>query len=116
MIIESKKFIGCCGTYCKTCKPFKEGYCKGCKIGYKSKERDINRTKCKIKLCCIKEKNFISCADCDKYLICKKISKKFGKEKYNFKKCMQSLEFIKNNGYDNFIKIAENWKGPFGKI
>lgn len=110
------KYIGCCGTYCKTCKPYIEGYCKGCKLGYYTGKRDINRAKCIIKLCCIKEKKYSSCADCDKYLTCKKIKKKFGNDKYNFKKCMQCLDFIKNNGYDKFTKIADKWKGPFGKI
>jgi len=28
------RFIGCCGAYCKTCKAFIDGSCKGCKLGY----------------------------------------------------------------------------------
>jgi hypothetical protein len=36
---NSIRFVGCCGAYCKTCKPFIEGTCKGCKLGYENKER-----------------------------------------------------------------------------
>jgi hypothetical protein len=109
-------YIGCCGTYCKTCKPFIDGFCKGCRIGYEDGKRDINKAKCIIKLCCMKEKGYEMCADCGEFSSCDKIKTKFGKEKYNFKKCMQCLDFIKKNGYSKFIKIAENWKGPYGKL
>ena len=50
--------IGCCGAYCKTCRSYTTGNnCRGCKLGYESGERDINKAKCKIKVCCCKEKN-----------------------------------------------------------
>lgn len=64
----------------------------------------------------MKEKEYETCADCAEFSSCEKIGTKFGKEKYNFKKCMQCLEFIKKNGYSKFINIAEKWKGPFGKL
>ena len=48
-------FISCCGFYCKTCKEYKANLCRGCKLGYEKKQRDINKAKCKIKLCCIKK-------------------------------------------------------------
>jgi hypothetical protein len=42
-MMNSKRYIGCCGAYCKTCKPFIEGACKGCKIGFDTGERGINK-------------------------------------------------------------------------
>ena len=48
--------IGCCGAYCKTCPPLIENYCKGCKLGYDTGKSDINDAKCKMKVCCFKEK------------------------------------------------------------
>jgi hypothetical protein len=107
-------YIGCCGVYCKTCKPYIDGFCKGCRLGYEDGKRDINKAKCIIKLCCMKEKEYETCADCAEFLSCEKIITKFGKEKYNYKKCMQCLDYIKKNGRDKFIKIASKWKGPFG--
>jgi hypothetical protein len=50
------KLIGCCGAYCKTCRPLIEGYYKGCKLGYDEWNRDINHAKCKMKVCYFKEK------------------------------------------------------------
>ena len=65
-----KRYIGCCGAYCKTCKPFIDGACKGCKIGFDSGQRDINKAKCKIKLCCFRDSEFDTCADCPKLESC----------------------------------------------
>ena len=65
--------IGCCGAYCKKCiqqqkqKYPNENCCLGCKIGYRIKTRNIERAKCKIKICCFKEKQLQTCADCSKY-------------------------------------------------
>jgi hypothetical protein len=114
--IDPKEYIGCCGTYCATCKPFVDGFCKGCRLGYKEGERDINRAKCKIKLCCMREKEFDTCAECEEYSLCEKIIVKFGKEKYNHKKCMQCLDYISEHGFSVFIENAEKWKGPYGRL
>jgi hypothetical protein len=47
--------IGCCGAYCKPClerlrknNPA-ERLCWDCKLGYASGERNINRSRCKVK-------------------------------------------------------------------
>lgn len=109
-------FIGCCGTYCKTCKPFIEGYCKGCKLGYHTGQRDINKAKCKIKVCCLKEKKLGTCADCPDFSGCKIIHSFHDKSGYKYKKYKQSMEFIRKNGYQKFIKLANKWKGPYGKL
>jgi hypothetical protein len=113
---SSKTYIACCGAYCKTCKPYNEGHCKGCKIGYESGERDINKTKCKIKLCCFRDNKFHSCADCSKLESCNIVGSMYAKKGYKYKKYKESLEFIKENGYPKFIKLANKWKEPYGKL
>lgn len=111
-----ENYIACCGCYCKTCKAFINLNCRGCKIGYDDNERDINKAKCKIKICCHKDKKLSTCAECIDYPKCSIISDKFKVGSYDNKKCLESLEYIKNNGYNNFIKKANNWKNNFGKL
>jgi hypothetical protein len=60
----------------------KEQACKGCKLGYDTGGRDIDKAKCRIKVCCLK-KRYNSCADCSE----------------------QAIEFIKQNGYPEFLKM-----------
>ncbi len=114
--------IGCCGAYCRTCIEWQkdkypnERTCRGCKLGYERGERDINKTKCKMKICCFKERKFETCADCPDYSTCKIIHGFYDKRGYKYKKYKQSIEFIRKNGYDKFIKIADSWKGPHGKL
>ena len=113
---NSIKYVGCCGAYCKTCKPFVEGYCKGCKLGYDKGERDINRAKCKMKVCCFKVKKLQTCADCSDYPTCKIINSFHDKSGVKYKKYKQSMEFIRKQGYSKFIKLANEWKRPYGKL
>ena len=109
--------IGCCGAYCKTCRSSPTGSrCRGCKLGYKEGERDINRTKCKLKVCCFKERKLETCADCSDYSTCKKIHVFHDKSGYKYKKYKGSIEFIRKNGYAKFIECANKWKGPYGKL
>ncbi len=111
-----KIYIACCGAYCRTCKPFIEGHCKGCKVGYNLDNRDINRAKCKIKLCCFRDNKFDSCAECSKFSNCEIFFGRFKIGTRDNKKYQESLAFIKKNGYLKFIKLADNWKGPCGKL
>jgi hypothetical protein len=113
-VFMSKEELGCCGAYCKTCKVFIENLCKGCKLGYKNGERDINKAKCKMKICCIKN-NFYSCADCPRYSLCNTINEFYNKNGFKYKKYKQAIEYIRQNGYDKFFKIADNWKNVYGK-
>ena len=109
--------IGCCGAYCKTCRISSSGInCQGCKLGYENGERDINKARCKIKICCFKDRKFETCADCPEISTCKIIFTFHDKNWYKYKKYKQSIEFIKKHGYTKFIKIADKWKGPYGKI
>ena len=109
-------FVGCCGAYCKTCKPFVEGFCKGCKLGSAEGERDINKAKCVLKVCCFGERKLETCADCKDYPTCKKIRSFHDKSGYKYKKYKQSIEFIRENRYAKYIEIAEGWSGPYGKF
>lgn len=106
--------IGCCGAYCGTCKELANQICKGCKIGYGYGERDINKAKCGIKKCCIKN-CFSTCADCSSFSSCMIINEFYSKRGYKYGKYKEAIEFIKKNGYDKFLRIADTWKNVYGK-
>ncbi|RZN43908.1 MAG: DUF3795 domain-containing protein [Methanophagales archaeon ANME-1-THS] len=108
--------IGCCGAYCKTCPALRDGSCRSCKLGYETGEREINRAKCAMKVCCFKERAYETCADCPDYSSCGIIQGFYNKKGYKYKKYKHSLDFVRKNGYDNFLQRADNWKGPFGKL
>ncbi|HPR42624.1 MAG TPA: DUF3795 domain-containing protein [Candidatus Methanofastidiosa archaeon] len=108
-------YIGCCGAYCKTCRALGDGSCKGCKLGYGEGGRDINKAKCNIKICCFKEKRYETCADCPDFPKCDIINGFYSKNGFKYKKYKQAIEFIIKNGYSDFIRLANNWRGPYGK-
>jgi hypothetical protein len=110
-----KRYIGCCGAYCRTCKPFNEGYCKGCKIGFDTGERDIDKAKCKIKLCCFRDKKLDTCSDCDEINNCRILGSWYAKSGSKYKKYKEAIYFIREHGYLDFIYIADKWKNAFGK-
>jgi len=112
--MKDNVLLGCCGAYCKTCTAFTVNFCKGCKVGYADKSRDILKAKCKIKICCIM-KGYISCADCDIFESCKIIHSLFSKNGYKYKKYEEAIMYIRNNGYDKFFVIANSWKMQYGK-
>jgi hypothetical protein len=110
----SKEQIGCCGSYCGTCKALKENACRGCKIGYQNGKRDLSKARCKIKICCMRN-NFVSCADCREYCSCNIIQDFHSKNGYKYKKYREAITFIKENGYDKYLKIANKWSKQYGK-
>ncbi|MBN2065860.1 MAG: DUF3795 domain-containing protein [Candidatus Thermoplasmatota archaeon] len=110
------RYIGCCGAYCKTCPPYNDGYCKGCKQGYENGERNIDAAKCKMKVCCIKEKKIETCADCTDYNTCTILHEFQTKNGYKYKKYKQSLEFIRTHGYKEFLKKTKDWKHAYGPL
>jgi len=113
----SVREIGCCGAYCKTCIGFlTKGQCKGCKLGYEDSSRDISKSKCNYKNCCYRDRKLETCADCNKYSLCKLIHGLYAKKGYKYKKYKQSVEYIRTNGYEAFLILANNWKGPYGKL
>ena len=107
--------IGCCGAYCRTCKEYQKDLCKGCKLGYDTGERDINRAKCRIKLCCFKERELQTCADCNDMDTCEIIQSWFAKG-YKYQLYQRSLIYIRENGYDRFIEKADDWNNAKGKL
>lgn len=106
---------GCCGAYCGTCRVIAEGLCKGCKAGYDNGERDITRAKCAMKVCCVTKK-YGTCADCPNFTDCATLAGFYGKNGYKYKKYREALEFIRLNGYQEFLVLADQWKGPYGKL
>jgi hypothetical protein len=113
----SVREIGCCGAYCKTCRESSTGSnCLGCKLGYESGQRDLNKAKCRIKLCCFRDRGLETCADCPDYPACNIIFSFHDKSGYKYKKYKQSIDFIRENGYEEFLEIAGNWTGPYGRL
>jgi hypothetical protein len=113
--------IGCCGAYCKTCiiqqeetYPNERTY-GGCKLGYDRGERDLGNAKCEIKVCCFRDKELETCADC-LTCPCEIVSAFWGKKGWKYGQYKKQLEFIKDCGYDEFLKRADTWKGPHGKL
>ena len=113
---KPENYISCCGFYCKTCKVYKTSYCKGCKLGYETNKRDINKAKCNIKLCCYKDKQLITCAECKNFEDCEVVKARFKPGTYENKKCIEQLNFIKKNGCASFIEIANSWKNHYGRL
>jgi hypothetical protein len=109
--------IGCCGAYCGTCRPLIEGICLGCRLGYDTGERDIDKARCKMKVCCIKRLGTAgTCADCPDCLTCDTLQVFYGKKGYKYQKYRQSMEYLRTHGYDSFLEAAAKWKGAYGKL
>ena len=111
-----RRYAGCCGAYCKTCKPFVSGACKGCKIGFDTGERDISKAKCKIKLCCFRDRQLDTCADCADLENCETIAGWYAKNGYKYKKYKEAVYFIRDHGYEEFLNIAGTWNNAYGKM
>ena len=60
-------------------------------------------------------KQFDSCADCDQYGSCDIIQTFYVKNGYKYKKYKEALNFIRSEGYDVFIQIADGWNMQYGK-
>ena len=113
--------IGCCGAYCRTCmeqqkqKYPNERTCLGCKLGYESGKRDLSKAKCEIKVCCFREKQLETCADC-KDFPCPILFGFWSKKGWKYQQYKKQLEYLKQNGYVVFLRNADAWKGPHGKL
>jgi hypothetical protein len=108
--------IGCCGAFCATCRELTGGHCHGCKLGYESGERHISKARCKIKVCCFRDRRLETCADCADYASCETIRSFQDKSGYKYRKYKQALDFIRERGYDEFLRLARSWKGPYGRL
>ena len=67
-----------------------------------------------MKVCCI-GKGFTSCADCDDYQRCEIINTFYSKNGYKYSKYREATLFIRQKGYDEFLKIADTWNKQYGK-
>jgi len=76
----------------------------------------MNRIRCEMKKCCFKEKKYKTCADCEKYPSCTIIQGFYDKKGYKYKKYKESIEFIRQNGYDSFYTKAEKWNNVYGRF
>jgi len=112
--VTLEKYIGFCGFYCRTCRAYADGQCRGCTPGYDTGERDIARAKCKIKLCCFRDNKLETCADCADFPSCELIRGRF--TDYKLRRSLEFLDFIKNEGYPAFIERADTWKDCLGKL
>ena len=106
--------IGCCGAYCGTCKVIRENQCLGCKLGYADGSRDLEKARCKIKVCCM-NKGYNSCADCREVDACEILQSFFHKNGYKYRKYKEAIDFIRANGYEAFLRIADRWALQYGK-
>ncbi len=113
-VSEEALLIGCCGAYCKKCRSFILGSCKGCKLGYREGERDIARAVCKVKRCCIGTERLETCADCLRFDRCTILADFHGKQWPKYMRYRRALEFIRADGYDEFVRRAKDWKMQYG--
>jgi len=103
--------IGCCGIDCGLCpRYYTEGKskCPGC-LGPHFLE--IMGQTCSIITCCFKNKNLETCGECKDFPCQKFDSEWFGKDAYDsfvtHKKATPNLNFIKDKGFEEFIKQQE---------
>lgn len=67
-----------------------------------------------MKVCCVSKK-LRSCADCGDYDTCRILNDFYDKNAYKYKKYKEATEYIRANGYDAFLEIADTWKNAYGK-
>ncbi len=56
-----------------------------------------------------------SCADCCEYSTFEILNNFYSKNGYKYGKYKQAIDFIRKNGYDVFIEIADKWSNAYGK-
>ena len=108
-------FIGCCGAYCRTCRAFLDGPCKGCKLGYADGSRDLAKAKCRMKVCCL-GRDLETCANCPELHACETMAVFFNKKGYKYRKYREAIEFIRAHGYPAFLTQADAWRGAYGRL
>lgn len=110
------KLVGCCGAHCGTCRSLALGTCVGCRTGYDEGERDIARVKCRIKACCLGARALETCADCPEFCSCDLLAQFHGKAGREYGMYRESLEFIRTNGYPEFLRRARGWRRAYGRL
>lgn len=110
----TREELGCCGAYCGTCPQRRDGLCRGCTLGYADGDRDISRARCAVKVCCVGRRHD-SCAECEEYDSCAVLREFHGKKGYKYRKYAEALDFIRANGYEEFLAIADGWSRQYGR-
>ena len=83
-------------------------------MGYEPGGRDLSKAKCRIKICCLK-RGFGTCAECSDFP-CNILKEFWGKKGWKYKQYRKQLEFIREKGYEEFLKRADGWKRAHGKL
>jgi hypothetical protein len=112
---DTLKYIGCCGAHCRTCQPFTEGFCKGCKLGYDDGTRFIDKARCRMKICCFKERKFETCADCSDFDSCSIIAGFFPKKDLNIKNTGSLLSSSEKTGIPDSSNLLRRGKDSMVK-
>jgi hypothetical protein len=99
-LTEEKKLAGCCGFYCGLCPKYQsaaKSRCPGCKI--------LSLTiSCKIFNCCVKERGFVTCAECDGFPCEKNNPEIFQWDDFVTRKvCIPNIKRIKKVGLETWL-------------
>ena len=68
-----------------------------------------------MKVCCFVERKLETCADCSDYP-CENLEAFWNKNGYKYGQYKKQLEFIRQNGYEKYLNIADKWKRALGKL
>jgi len=71
---DSIELLSYCGLYCGACPSYYKGTCLGCRNEDPTQKRK-SKWNCKIRVCCLNEKDVLHCGECSEFP-CLKISKK----------------------------------------
>ena len=86
-------------------------------MGYDTGEREIDKARCRIKVCCIKRLGTShTCVDCPDSVTCETLQGFYSKNGYKYRRYRQSLEFIRSHGCERFLEAADKWKGAYGTL
>lgn len=85
-------------------------------MGYEDGQRDIDRARCKIKVCCYARHGWETCAECPQSDHCEVLQALHNKKWKEYEGYRQSLEFIRENGYNAFARVAKDWKRGYGEL
>lgn len=66
-------------------------------------------------MCCFRERKYETCADCPDYP-CSILKEHWSKKGWKYQQTRKQLEFIRVNGYKEFLKRANKWKNCRGRL
>jgi len=108
-------YLGCCGAYCRTCRAFLDGSCKGCRLGYADGSRDLAKAKSRMKVCCL-GRGLETCVDCPDLHTCETLDVFFNQKGYKYRRYKEAIEFIRVHGRPAFLAQADAWSGAYGRL